>query len=243
LFSITDESAFVKRLVAGFGTFPTYFSRLPDFNRRGPTRYDSLPQLAVLTTEALDQLITNGAAVVDARPAARFATGHIPGALSDTLRPVFGTWLGWLVEPNRQLVFVLDDDQDRDDLVRQCLDVGHENLVGELAGGMQAWKEAGRPVRTISFVNANDAAGQIIDVRQANEYASGHVPGAVNIELEAVSKTDIANGPITLMCGHGERAMTGASILARRRLADLAVINGGADSWFASTGQQLTIER
>ena len=243
LFSITDEAVFVDRLLAGFGTFPTYFARLPELNRRGPARYDSLPHLDVLAFEEVEQLIADGAAVVDARPAAAFSAGHIAGALSNTLRPVFGTWLGWLIEPNRRLVFILDEDQDRSDLVRQCLDVGHENLAGELAGGMQAWSRAARAVHMIPFVNANDAIGQIIDVRQVNEYASGHAAGAVNIELGAVSKADIASGPLTVMCGHGERAMTAASILAPGRPTDLVVVDGGADSWFAATGQQLTTER
>jgi hypothetical protein len=54
----------------------------------------------------------------------------LPGSLSNTLRPVFASWLGWLVEPDQRLVFVLDPGQDRADLVRQCLDVGHEHLVG-----------------------------------------------------------------------------------------------------------------
>ena len=37
LFTMVDEAEFVARLIAGFGTFPAYFSRLPEVNRRGPT--------------------------------------------------------------------------------------------------------------------------------------------------------------------------------------------------------------
>jgi hypothetical protein len=59
------------------------------------------------------------------------------------LRPVFASWLGWLVELDRPLVFVLDDDQDRADLVRQCLTIGHEHLLGELDGDSTAWADAG----------------------------------------------------------------------------------------------------
>ena len=39
LFSIRDEDTFVEQLVAGFGSFPTYFARLPEVNRLGPVRY------------------------------------------------------------------------------------------------------------------------------------------------------------------------------------------------------------
>ncbi len=153
LFSITDESLFVERLVAGFGTFPTYFARLPEVNRLGPVRYDTLPQLAALDPDDVERHLAAGAVLVDARPVAAFAAGHVPGSLSNTLRPVFASWLGWLVEAGRPVVFVLDEGQDRDDLVRQCLDVGHEHLLGELAGGIDAWTASGRAVATIPLVD------------------------------------------------------------------------------------------
>ena len=43
LFRIDDEDTFVEQLLAGFGSFPTYFARLPELNRRGPRRYAQLP--------------------------------------------------------------------------------------------------------------------------------------------------------------------------------------------------------
>ncbi len=239
LFSITDEDLFVKRLVAGFGTFPTYFTRLPELNRRGPTRYDSLPHLAALQPDDVERHLAEGGVVIDARPLRAFSVGHIPGSLSNTLRPVFASWLGWLVQPNRALVFILDPDQDRADLVRGCLDVGHEHLIGELAGGIDAWTGSGRPMSTIALVDPNGMTSQVIDVRQANEYASGHVPGALNIELGDVEGARLMSGPVIVMCGHGERAMTAASILSARGHDDVVVLDGGPDTWSDSTGNPL----
>ena len=239
LFSIIDEDLFVERLVAGFGTFPTYFARLPEVNRRGPTRYDSLPRLATVQPDDVERHLAEGGVVVDARPVTAFSAGHIPGSMSNTLRPVFASWLGWLIEPNSALMFVLDPDQDRGDLVRQCLDVGHEHLVGELAGGIDAWKGSARPVRAIPLVDPAGMTGQLIDVRQANEYASGHVPGALSIELGAVSDARLTAGPMSVMCGHGERAMTAASILTARGRDSVVVLDGGPDTWSAATGSPL----
>jgi rhodanese-related sulfurtransferase len=159
--------------------------------------------------------------------------------LSNTLRPVFASWLGWLVEPNRALVFVVDAGQDRADLVRQCLDVGHEHLVGELAGDIDAWSDSGRPVSTIPLVDPTAMTGQVVDVRQSNEYASGHVPGALNIELGAVEDAGLTPGPVSVMCGHGERAMTAASILTARGKGDVVVLDGGPETWSESTGNSL----
>lgn len=243
LFTISDEELFVERLVAGFGTFPTYFARLPELNRRGPARYDSLPHLVQLTPDDVERHLAAGGVVVDARPVAAFAAAHVPGSLSNTLRSVFASWLGWLVEPDRPLVFVLDAEQDRDDLVRQCLDVGHERLTGELRDGIAAWAAAGRPVTTLPLVDAAHLAGQVIDVRQADEYTAADVPGAINIELGQVAHTDIADGPIAVMCGHGERAMTAAGILHAHGHTDLAVLDGGPDGWATATGGTLATGR
>ena len=239
LFSIRDEKEFVERLVGGFGTFPSYFARLPELNRLGPRRYDSLPSLARLQPDEVGRHLAAGAVVVDARPVAAFSAGHVPGSLSNTLRPVFASWLGWLVESNRPLIFVLDGDQDRGELVRQCLDIGHEQLVGELAGGIDSWARSGRPMNTIALVTAAAITDRVIDVRHANEYASGHVPGARNVELGRIATTDVAAGPVTVMCGHGERAMTGASILAALGNDGVVVLDGGPDTWSTVTGHPL----
>jgi hydroxyacylglutathione hydrolase len=243
LFSITDEDEFVERLVAGFGTFPSYFARLPELNRRGPTRYDSIPELTKLRPGDVERHLAEGGFVVDARPVAAFSDGHLPGSMSNALRPVFASWLGWLIEPHRAIVFVLDPDQDRADLVRQCLDVGHENLVGELDGGIDAWTQSGRPTRKIPLVEPAAMTRRVIDVRQASEYATGHLPGAVNVELGAVSDVGLAAGPVTVMCGHGERAMTAASILAAGGRDEIAVIDGGPDTWTVATGNPLKTGR
>jgi hydroxyacylglutathione hydrolase len=249
LLAIRDEDEFVDRLVAGFGSFPSYFRRLPERNRLGPTPIDALPTLAALDADTVSQHIDAGAEVVDARPFAAFGAGHIPGSLSNTLRAVFGSWLGWLVPIDTPLVFVLDPDQDRADLVRQCLDVGHEHLLGELDGGIPAWTRDGRDLAVIDVVDTIDGdatGGEVIDVRQANEYAGGHIPAARNRELGSIATTPPQPPPpgamVTVMCGHGERAMSAASLLARRGAA-ARVFAGGPDNWAATTGKPLAVGR
>jgi hypothetical protein len=41
------------------------------------------------------------------------------------------------------------------------------------------------------------------------------------------------------MCGHGERAMTGASLLEQRGRTDLTVVAGGPEDWAAATNGRL----
>jgi hydroxyacylglutathione hydrolase len=242
LLAAPDEDAFVKLLLGGLGSYPRYFLRLREANRRGPRVYDATPPpLAPLTTRELRRLVAEGAELVDARPIGAFAAGHVPGALSIPLRSAFATWLGWLVADDRPLAVVMDPDQDRADLVHQCLKVGYERLAGELDGGMAAWRAAGLPEAQIPIAEvADQTGGTVLDVRQQGEFAAGHLPGAHHVELGALASADeLPAGPLAVMCGHGERAMTGASLLQRAGHRDLTVLVGGAGDWSGATRRPL----
>lgn len=239
LLAIEDEDHFVATLLDGLGSFPTYFRQLPERNRRGPRLYRSVPGLPRLDLAAVREHVTTGAALVDARPIRAFGRGHVPGSLSIEHRPVFASWLGWLVPLDQPVVFVLDDDTDRADLVRQCLTVGHEHLLGELDGGIATWVDAGLPVESTAIVGPAEMSGTLLDVRQDPEWNAGHVPGARHVELAELARDPIAAGPVTVMCGHGERAMTGASILQAAGRHDVSVLAGGPKDWSAAAGVDL----
>jgi glyoxylase-like metal-dependent hydrolase (beta-lactamase superfamily II)/rhodanese-related sulfurtransferase len=235
LFTTVTEDAFVHTFLGGLGTYPPYFLRLRRVNQRGARLYGvKPPELAMLSVDEFRRHQAAGAIVIDNRPFVDFARGHILAALSNALRPAFASWLGWIVPAGRPLVFVRAPDQDGRDLVEQCLKIGYENLVGELEGGMDAWRAAGLPVSTIAIRQVNDEPqGVPLDVRQASEWASGHIPGAQHVELGSVmaSVGAIPGGPLTVYCGHGERAMTAASLLEGQGRGSLAVLDGGFDAW------------
>jgi glyoxylase-like metal-dependent hydrolase (beta-lactamase superfamily II)/rhodanese-related sulfurtransferase len=239
LLAIDDEDRFVATLLDGLGSFPSYFGRLPEINRRGPRLYPELPVLAPLDLDTVRNHLDAGAALVDARPITRFAAAHVPGSLSIEHRNVFATWFGWLVALDRPVMFILDDDADRSDLVRQCLAVGHDHLLGELHGGIDTWTAAGLPVEATPLVAADDMAATILDVRQQNEWDAGHIAGAIHVELGDLTTTAVAVRPTTVMCGHGERAMSGASILQAAGHRDVSVLAGGPADWVATTGLDL----
>ncbi len=243
LLAVHDEDQFVEQLLAGLGSFPSYFRLLPERNRHGVPRYDHVPTLPRLTAAEVADKVEAGAALVDVRPLADFAAGHPKGALSNVLRPVFASWLGWLIDLDRPVVFVVGDDQDRDELVRQCLTIGHDNLLGELDGGVAAWAAAGHPIETIPLASPAEMASTVLDVRQDAEWTAGHVPGAHHIELGALADTDAPDGPVTVMCGHGERAMTAASLLTARGLRDVSVLAGGPGEWADAAGRELVTGR
>jgi hydroxyacylglutathione hydrolase len=247
LLAAPDEDSFVAELLAGFGSYPPYFLRLRDRNRVGPELLDAdWRVLPLLPTDQVRAHLAGGRVVVDARPVAAFAAGHIPGALSIALRPAFASWLGWLVDDTRPLVFVLDEDQDRGELARQCRTIGYDHLAGELAGGMAAWRAAGLPEVRRPLVDAGQfdhRHGVVLDVRQVSEVAGGHLPGALTVELGALAgdrlPAQLPEGPVTIMCSHGQRAMTAASLLERAGRRDLQVVVGGVDDWQQASGHAL----
>jgi rhodanese-related sulfurtransferase len=221
------------------GSFPTYFRRLPEINRRGPRIYPELPALAQLDLDTVRNHLDAGAALVDARPIANFAAAHVPGSLSVQHRNVFASWFGWLIPLDRAVVFILDHDTDRSDLVRQCLAVGHDDLLGELHGGIDAWAAAGLPIEATPLVSADHMAATVLDIRQQNEWDEGHVPGAIHVELGDLANTSVPDEPVTVMCGHGERAMSGASILQAAGHRDVSVLASRPEDWQAATRTDL----
>lgn len=202
-----------------------------------------------LDVDAVRALLEAGAQVVDVRPVETFTAGHVPGSLSNPLRPAFGTWLGWLADPERPVVVVRDQPGDSlDEVAWQALKVGYDKVVGELAGGLPAWRAAGLPVSTTSLVPPSEAAGDlghvtVLDVRQGSEFAAGHAPGAVHLELgrllDAEVVAAIPPGRVLVMCGHGERAMSAASLLLAAGRTDVAVLAGGPDELVAALGIDL----
>ena len=227
-----SEDAFVEQLLGSLGSYPPYFLRLRAVNRRGPHLYGPAPPVLPAVAPAhVRRLERSGAWLVDVRPVEAFAAAHVPGSVSIPLRPQFASWLGWVVPEQVPVVFVLDPEQDRTDVVRQARGIGYEALLGELDGGIVAWRAAGFETASMPIVPVEAVTGQVIDVRQRPEFEAGHVPGSRNVELGDIADTDLPTAPVALMCGHGERAMTAASLLSRERRGAVTVVVGGPGDW------------
>ena len=77
---------------------------------------------------------------------------------------------------------------------------------------------------------------QILDVRSAWEFASGHVPGAVNIPFNRVlvGESNLPGSPdqeLFLYCGHGPRAYMAASALRKQGRTRIVYVSGHFSGW------------
>ena len=244
LLRAASEDAFVRQLLDSLGTFPPYFHRLGEVNRRGPALVEEGDGLARLSAAAVARMQASGAEVVDVRPVADFGAGHVPGSVSIPLRPVFATWLGWLVDAGTPIVVVRNSDQDPGEILWQARKVGYDQLAGELEGGVASWCAAGEPTTSIPVVTPGGVGDNaVLDVRQQSEFEAGHVPAAHHLELGSLPDgvAGLPGGPTVVMCGHAERAMGAASLLARAGRSDVSVLDGGPQDWADATGESLWV--
>jgi hydroxyacylglutathione hydrolase len=242
LLSAPDEDAFVAQLLGRLGSFPPYFLRLGEANRRGPAVLPRRLGLQAIQPAAVAEAQAAGAVILDVRPVTSFSASHPSGALSIPLRPAFASWLGWLAPHDKPLVVLREPDQDADEVLWQAAKIGYDNIVGELAGGQDAWSAAGLPTTSVPLVQATaDGTMRVLDIRQESEYRSGHVPGALNIELGALPAAldHLTDVPTVVMCGHGERASGAASVLAGAGFTQVAVLTGSPEDWAAAHGEDL----
>lgn len=73
----------------------------------------------------------------------------------------------------------------------------------------------------------NTSGAVLIDVREADEYAKGHIPGAVNIPLSLIeSMPYIRSCPLYLYCLSGARSRKAAGILKRMGYTNVRNIGG-----------------
>jgi rhodanese-related sulfurtransferase len=107
-------------------------------------------------------------------------------------------------------------------------------------------------VETLKNWQAEGLRAQLVDVRSATEFATAHVPGAVNIPLEQIERrtADLeASAPVVLLCQSGSRARMANALLAGSG-KDLVVLEGGTAAWLqagysgvCSTAARWALER
>ena len=84
---------------------------------------------------------------------------------------------------------------------------------------------------------ASGAAPVVIDVRTPEEYASGHIPGALNVPFDQVAQRigeiDAPHG-VALYCMVGPRARMGESALFAAGYQRVIHLEGGLAAWKAA---------
>jgi glyoxylase-like metal-dependent hydrolase (beta-lactamase superfamily II)/rhodanese-related sulfurtransferase len=95
---------------------------------------------------------------------------------------------------------------------------------------------ASLPVREVGVEELESRPPQagLLDVREPEEFAHGHVPGAVNLP-QADLATRLAevprDRPVYLICQGGFRSLRAAQFLWQRGFVDVVSVKGGTEAW------------
>jgi len=95
----------------------------------------------------------------------------------------------------------------------------------------------GTHVSASTFAAATEIEGvTVIDVRTPEEFASGHLPGAVNLDIQAADFTDQVNAldpadEYAVYCRSGNRSAAAIDLMTQAGVTNTIGLTGGIGAW------------
>ncbi len=240
-FAVSEEEEFVRLVLTGQPDPPRYFGTMKRINKEGPPLLTELPAPPRLTSDRLGRLVGEGAFVIDARPAADHARGHIPGTLNIPLNKSFTSWAGWLAPYDRDLYLILGDTARSDEAIRDLRMIGLDRVAGVFGpDAVPAWAAEGCPLEVVRHMdvaelqNGLPPGAGVIDVRSPGEWEAGHMPGVKNFPLGGLEERldELPRGrPLVVYCQGGSRSAIASSLLQSRGIGEVVNLAGGFSEW------------
>ncbi|MBL0418727.1 MBL fold metallo-hydrolase [Ramlibacter sp. AW1] len=239
-----DEASFRRVALSGLPPKPSYYPRLKDTNTAGPEVAVPQPVAALPPREFAKAAESPDVVVIDTRQMLAFGGGHVPKALNFGAAGHLAIQAGWMLDPGRPLLLVLEKDAQLEAVLAELARTGLTRVAGYLAGGMSAWQNEGLALQALQQLHVRDLAQVIergthpltvVDVRAPHEWQEGHVPGATHIFLpelpDALPRLD-KHAPVAVYCDSGYRASIAASLLQAQGY-DVRNVPGSWQAWRA----------
>ena len=237
-FNVKSEDDFVTKVLAGQPEPPAYFARMKRINKEGPAVLGQFHIPSRLDAAQLPGLLARQALVIDTRPAAEYAAGHLPGTINIPFNSSFVTWAGWLV-PAEEFYLIIDAataDARLGELARSLALIGLDRISGYFDAATATGTATVRQIGTSELgERLNDLT--VVDVRSENEWASGHIRGAMHVPLGYLADRAAAlprERPIVVQCQSGARSSIAASVLERLGATNVMNLSGGISAWVAA---------
>ena len=240
---IQSMEEFILHQTSNMPQAPDHFQRCSEINRCGPLTLIGKPLPPSLSPEEFKDLSErNGTVVVDIRSCDAFSSQHIPGSINISTLGNFPTFAGWLLNPDKEILFVAESREQALEAVKELSMVGEHRVAGYLPGGLFNWAMKGFPGKGFQQIFAEELRSMLnsseefilVDARGPGEYSSGSIPGAVNIPAPEMRTrfTELQKEKkIVVFCSSGHRSSMGASILAANGFEKLAHLSGGIAAW------------
>lgn len=236
-----DRDSFIARVSKEQYYIPPYFAKMEVLNLSGPPILHRLPDITPFSPSEVDRLRHGGAQILDIRSPTSFAGGHIPGSLS-IWREGLGAYMGWFLAYETPIILITDFNLALDEVVRDVIRLGYDNITGYLAGGFPAWFKAGKP-QTRSDVwsvqelhdRVADSSLFLLDVRDIhNRMKVGEIAGSHPIfvgELPGRLADVPRDRQVIVYCDSGYKGSLAVSVLTRNGYTRVANLLGGMTGW------------
>jgi len=237
---IKGREEFIRQLTENLPSRPEYFLQDAQINRAGASTLSELRDLPPITPAELNDLLQQGAFVLDVRPNSDFAAAHVPGSINISLAGQFASWAGAIMGLSASPVLIADTPEQYAEARMRLARVGIEDPRGILQGGVAAWKQAGFPVATMPQITVQELSQrrsshlQLLDVRREGEWQAGHIEGAEWFPLDnfKISAPELnPSEPVAVHCQGGYRSMIACSLLQRAGIEKVMNVIGGFDAW------------
>lgn len=220
---VESRDAFIQAKVNEEHYQPPYFRKMEAYNQNGSPPMDTLPDPKPCNHEEFSDFIARGVRVLDIRSPEAFSGAYIPQTLAMPAGMI-PAYVGWFLEYDKDIALVVSHCNEVDEAVRHLIRLGYDRVIGYLDGGLHTWETSGRKYDTIPSLYAGDLKERIdadrdftlLDVRQKEEFESGHLKGATHLYLGYLPdrlREIPRDRPVVTFCGSGKRAIIAASIL------------------------------
>jgi len=241
-----DEDTFVDAILADQPEPQTYFARMKRDNKDGPPVLGQLPSPRALTSRELETIAQDDEALlIDTRlDRSAFMARHVPGALYAPMDDTFNTVVGSLVVDETAPIYLIVDEEDVEEAVRDLVRIGYDNVKGfaEIET-LQRYFENGGTSETIEEITFDELDARraqpdtaVLDVRYRSEYDEGHVEGALNASYTRMPESEVdlpSDRTFLVHCASGRRAAA-ASAFLRRTGHDVVYVNDDFDEYEAA---------
>ncbi len=243
---------FALAMSQDFPVRPKSFSHIIATNAGGAPLLDRCPLERALSVADFEARMAAGATIIDARDGSAFGGCHIPGALNIGFEKQLANWVGMVVDPKADLLLVVDGRPAYDAMRTELHRIGYDNILGWLAGGMQAWIYAGKPTERLEQLGAPELARRIatgnapvlLDVRTPAEWNAGRIAGAQHLPFADILQACCSlptDDEIVVYCGTGYRSNMAGSYMKSHGYGNVKSLAGGTLAW-ARSGQDLVTQ-
>lgn len=235
------KQVFFDLVTEGQPPAPSYFLYDAVLNRQDRALLDEHAVPTRLALDAFDQLVADGAMIIDGRDPEEFARGHLVESINVGMNGRYAEFAGSVIPDDVDIVLVVDDGFEREAKNRLGR-IGFDRVVGYLQFPTEVMSDNPDRVIRASRLTAPEFDArrdgidslQLVDIRNPGEVEHGTIAGASTIPVgqlpRRLDELD-PTAPTVVYCAGGYRSSVAASVLRQAGFDDVSDIIGGYGAW------------